>query len=251
MVAASRAFHQTGSIDRNGEFVICETDPIARELLASNGYAIVELFTPEEIAEMLGVWTTLSDSMGVIWDPRGFFTSAGGEEWRAAVDDALAEHAATVASKFEEYEVFLSAFLVKARGAGVITPHIDWSFADEGVHPTYNCWVATSEIGPDSGALGIIPGSHHLVDFPRGAMDQRIEWASETFEDQAGEAVSIHLDAGQAVIYDNKLIHFSAPNATDSERVVSSFGLAHQSDRLAARAVLDDGIAELHELASS
>lgn len=210
--------------------------------LRRDGYFVLDLFGEAEISELRRIWHELSSARTPEWDPRGFFTSIQEPQWRADVERALRSFSDEVASRFRNHGVFISAFIVKRPRGDAITPHVDWSFVDERVRPTLNCWVATSELTVDTGSIGVLPGSHRSVNFARSVADPYLDWASATYEAQIEDTKPIALHPGQGLVYDNRLLHFSSPNHTDLERIVVSFGIAHHDDQDGALASLLEGL---------
>lgn len=136
--------------------------------------------------------------------------------------------------------MFVAAWLIKSAQSSGIAPHLDWSMVeDEASHPTYNVFVATSDVSAESGALCVVPGSHHLVDFPRRAVENHLDWATATFESLAERSVLVPLRPGQALVYDIRLLHHSTPNVSGSPRIVASFGIAPEAECADARALLE------------
>jgi hypothetical protein len=46
-------------------------------------------------------------------------------------------------------------------------------------------------------------------------------------------------------VYDFRLVHFSAPNATNEPRVVAGFGIAADADRSGARTAIERSLAAI------
>ena len=72
-----------------------------------------------------------------------------------------------------------------------------------------------------NGALGVVVGSHHRIDFLRivnvGSFD-RSQAAIADLDDRRVVPVT----AGQAIIMDNRVVHFSPPNDSDETRVAAA-----------------------------
>jgi len=71
-------------------------------------------------------------------------------------------------------------------------------------------------VGPGDGATVIIPGSHKS-DFPHPRQDQRGGISKESGEQLEG-AVEIHLNAGDALLFNDALCHGSAQRTNPGER---------------------------------
>lgn len=214
--------------------------------LSREGYAVVDMFDEAQVQQLVSMWSEFASTRESTWDDRGFFTSAYAGDWQKGVDAAMrTPFADEVQSRFDSYEVFLSAFIAKRPGATGITPHLDWSYVDENIRPTFHAWTALQRIDRTNGALCVLPGSHHDVTFRRTLAAQGLDWATDTFNERASECRLVILEPGQSLIYDSRLLHFSAPNASANHRLVASFAIAHHLDVDAARQFLLDGLAQI------
>jgi ectoine hydroxylase-related dioxygenase (phytanoyl-CoA dioxygenase family) len=134
---------------------------------------------------------------------------------------------------------FMSSYLVKRPHSAELPAHIDWRLADEPRRLTHGCWVPLTPAATDTGAFGVVPGSHLLVDFDRTPEDPGHEW---TAEHVAGGAPTLLLEVevGRAVVYDHRLVHFSTANDADDERIAVNSGISAEDEEERARELLLD-----------
>jgi hypothetical protein len=106
--------------------------------------------------------------------------------------------------------------------------HQDWWCWDHPVstHPApaqvaLLCYL--TETTRDSGALRVLPGSHHASVPLHASLEkahakgERLPLADAAFRDQAGQ-VTLTASAGDAVVLDYRLLHATHPNASDERR---------------------------------
>ena len=86
-----------------------------------------------------------------------------------------------------------------------------------------SAWIAVDDVDIDNSAMHVIPGSHRQMVPHIPATDEQVfqEQADPAYFD-VHEAVPIELRAGQFVLFNERLLHWSRPNTSDRRR----FGLA-------------------------
>lgn len=116
-----------------------------------------------------------------------------------------------------DYEVFYSNFMIKFPGDGQIEAHQDFNFVDESLYTAFNLWCPLIDTDIRNGGLFVIPGSHNVFRTQRGP---NLPKALTEYNDLLRRyARWVPLQAGQAIIFDHKLIHYSPPNRTSQVRV--------------------------------
>ena len=126
---------------------------------------------------------------------------------------------------FADHEPFLTSFLCKYPGAeSEMYLHQDWSYVDERAgHRTYVIWLALQDITGDNGQLRVLRGSHRLDPAPRGSnLVASFVRHENTITDRL---LSVPVRAGEAIIFDNALVHSSFPNYSDEPRVALAMGM--------------------------
>lgn len=104
-------------------------------------------------------------------------------------------------------------------GVSDIDWHSDPSFIlNESLEPIYGIWCTLKDIGPKEGTLKVVPGSHRFIKRLNGAY---VTWESPLKDhwrmiDQYG--IQPNLKAGQAIIFDARMLHSSSPNVSEINR---------------------------------
>ncbi|MFN8394084.1 MAG: phytanoyl-CoA dioxygenase family protein [Bacteroidia bacterium] len=139
-----------------------------------------------------------------------------------------------VAQHFQDFQIFTSSFVIKETNPkGVVPPHQDWTFVDEKEYWSATLWIPLVDVDMDNGCLGVIKGSHRYFDWPRCS-------PSPQFRTPLGEHMFtifpyltlVPMKAGQAIIFDNRTLHASPPNTTDSPRLAAGIGVTHKDAKL-------------------
>jgi hypothetical protein len=113
----------------------------------------------------------------------------------------------------------------------VVDLHRDWMYVDERTGArTYTIWIALEDVTGDNGQLRALRGSHRFDTMLRGT-NLVAPWIQheDTIEERL---LTVPTLAGEAVIFDNALLHSSYPNFTDTPRVAVALALRHRDDPL-------------------
>lgn len=119
-------------------------------------------------------------------------------------------------SKLHDYRLVLSGLFAKLPGSAAIQMHSDWTMQESAEWPTVTAWIALVDTSTRNGTLRFLPGSHGL--FPgvtHESMGSLFSAALNTITDMA---VPVELRAGEAVFFDQSVMHGSGPNMSDSAR---------------------------------
>ncbi len=132
--------------------------------------------------------------------------------------------------QFPDLELLGGTLATKLMGKNNLVAHQDWSIVDETLFSSYNLWIALVDTDKENGTLGVVKGSHLWCDSVRGL---NIPNPYDKYTDKflkIGEEP--RLKAGQAILYDHRLIHYSRPNRTRHPRNVAIVGMKPQQAAL-------------------
>lgn len=202
--------------------------------LRIEGYVVLDLIELPEIEQLIAGWSTIRKSYTPAWDPTGMAVTLRHPGIDHLAHDLIRPVLEPLIQKLCSGRTgFMSTYLVKKANSDPLPPHLDWRLVNEPESLTYGCWVALNDMTSETGALGVVPGSHVMVDFDRTPVDpghDRVEGIVE----RAGRSETLLLEAGQAVIFDHRLIHFSDPNRSDEDRLAVNFGLSTVEEAIVA-----------------
>jgi len=119
----------------------------------------------------------------------------------------------------KEFDYVYSTFLVKRASINNSTPfHQDPTLIEAQNEVSANVWIALENSSPKNGSLYFIPGSHKIID----SLVVTPDFYSYYYKIQNKLSFfkkDISLKKGQAVIFNNKLIHGANPNTSNNDRI--------------------------------
>lgn len=132
---------------------------------------------------------------------------------------------------FFEYKILGSSFLIKSPQSNNPLPlHQDWTVTDEEKYGSYTIWIPLQDTTQQNGALRVIPGSHLVENNYRApSLPVSFESERELFDNLL---INLPLKAGEAFIFNQKLMHASWPNNSKEERLALTIGLVPKDAKL-------------------
>ena len=192
-------------------------DPTDDAALRRDGYVVVDLISPEVVAELLDLCRSLHPEPASAWESD--FYSPSAEVKRTVHERLAAGFAPAVERVFVGHHTVLHNFIMNWPGSdGGLVLHQHSSVVDERRFRSVLIWCALTDATEENGTLHVVPGSHLVQVGPRPERSQSWCHAHER-QLLADHLVSVPVRAGQALIFDNQLLHCSFPNATDEPRV--------------------------------
>ncbi len=116
------------------------------------------------------------------------------------------------------YTPIIANYIRKKEGGGEVPMHQNWAFVDEVKYTSVSIWVPLVDSNEENGTLQMVDGSHKRFGQLRGPM---IPWELRNLKD---EIISKHLTpmnvkAGEGVILDDSIVHYSNINKTPGLRL--------------------------------
>lgn len=135
---------------------------------------------------------------------------------------------------FQNYQTFTASYVIKEPGKkNIVPPHQDWTFVDENKFCSATVWTPLIDVTENNGALAVIKGSHRLFDhFRSSPSPQSKSPLSDHVFTLFPYTEVIDMKAGEALVFDNRLIHASPPNLSDKARVAVGIGITQQDASL-------------------
>lgn len=185
-----------------------------------NGFAIIEFLTSKEIEQ-------LKTEFGKFFPDRSLFS--GSYSSMSALDNEQRKNAhlaiqaiikERLESLFKDFECPISLlYSRRPDGKHKLDWHTDpaFNFNEHNV-PIYGIWCPLQEVNETSGGLKIIPGGHRII--PKLNLSYaQWKWPLEEYRELLNDyGKSFDLTAGQAIIFDTRMIHASDLNTSDLER---------------------------------
>jgi hypothetical protein len=206
-------------------------DPALQAHLDEFGFAVAPLLDEDGLALVRALYAELGPApddpqVSINWS----FHSASSDykqELKARVLPALRERLDAV---LDRHEVYLTTFITKWPGPDSgFAPHQDPTLVDERAFRGVTVWLPLEETGlvdgRDNGMLRIVPGSHRFSRALRLPDVDHFQFAEHEEAIVHRHGVGVPTRPGEALVFDNRVLHFSMPNETDRPRVVLSFGV--------------------------
>lgn len=189
--------------------------------MQQHGFVIIDVLDTNEVAylnSMCGHYLKCNDS--------DFVSSSHylNQEDSIIINKALHELLLPKINKqFPDLELLGGTLATKYKGNAVLKAHNDWTIVDESNYNSYNIWLPLVATNSENGTLCLIPASHKWAQAYRGyAIPNYYDTYTQKFLPIGYEP---QLRAGQAIIYNHRLIHYSKPNTTNIPRNVAIIGL--------------------------
>jgi hypothetical protein len=208
-------------------------DPALQRHYEEHGYATFRALSGEVVRELRDCYRSLGveDTYRI-----GYHVSlySGEMSVRRKAHDTLVETAFPALAPFlVDRRPYMATFLVKEPRGRLITPHQDWSHGDETRHDSVMAWIPLCDADERNGGLGFVKGSHRYFDYLRAFPYQE----AATPIDVHGERVTpylnvLRLEAGEVVLFNNRIFHGSLPNDTEEPRTAFSFALHPEGEPL-------------------
>lgn len=187
---------------------------------ARDGYIVLTLFSPEQAAELRAEIVPLMPDLSTCgvreinvtpYDPAN-----PGDEWIYRLS-AKPINAALLPLMTDMEQRFCSV-LNKLPGWGAVGPHLHRLFQLDQAYPNVFCWCPLTDVDEMNGAMQVIPGSHKLLPVMRDTARTDYYWPF--VEKLPAKMVTVPLKAGQALVFEDSIIHGSTPNRSNEDRLV-------------------------------
>lgn len=140
-------------------------------------------------------------------------------DYKRQVFDIITSHFASHMNKWlDDYKPIIANYIHKKHEGGEVPLHQNWSFADEKKCSTVSIWCPLVDSTVQNGTLQVVPSSHKRFGEIRGPM---VPWELENVRQEIIDNYLIPLEAkaGDCVILDDSILHYSAINKTSGLRL--------------------------------
>jgi hypothetical protein len=184
----------------------------------SQGFVTIPFLSEEEVKKLLDVFWTLHPNL----NNSGFQSSSFSNDfsYKKKVSDSITTIFQPHFEKiFKGYRALGSAFLYKQPDTHSILPiHQDWTLVDEEKYVAINIWVPLIDATPYNGSLYVLPGSHYGV--VKALRCPTLPMFFTGFEQlMIDHSLPMSVKAGEAIVLNQSLVHYSPPNQSDSIRI--------------------------------
>lgn len=199
-------------------------DTSLADVLHKDGITVQPFLSPEQLTALRDLYQqhhTLSDEKG------GMFYSVYSQDlaYREQIHQEVQQILQPTLDKwFQGYKNVINSYVIKLPGkASEFAIHQDTTALDETRFSPLSVWIPLLDITEENGAMCVVPGTHKLFSPYRGiSFPFPFAKAKETVRRYL-EPVT--LKAGEAVVFDPRILHNSLPNLSDSPRVALICGI--------------------------
>ncbi len=125
----------------------------------------------------------------------------------------------------KDYTYFGSSYLYKTKGKNSdLAPHQDWTIVDEKKYVAINIWTPLIDTTEQNGTLYVLPGSQAQKFFTLRAPTIPFHFQNK-MQKVLRNSIPTNAKAGEAVILNQSLIHYSSPNMADDIRIAITSGI--------------------------
>lgn len=202
------------------------SDPATQAAYEPTGHVTVPMLSPSDVSEMLSELGTLrpNDEFSPLHPSGDGFTYHcsfldSNRDYRRQVHSLITRYfAGHVARTLNGFRILNCNFYVKPPRSGEFVVHQNWPAITDIDDTTVTVWCPLVDVVEGNGALQVVSGSHkilphiegpnspgYFVNFKQSLIDKYLK--------------PIPITAGQAIIFDDGLIHWSARNDSDVPRV--------------------------------
>ncbi|MBL4586934.1 MAG: phytanoyl-CoA dioxygenase family protein, partial [Flavobacteriales bacterium] len=126
---------------------------------------------------------------------------------------------------FKNYTVFGGSYLFKMPSENSdLVLHQDWTIVDEEKYVAINCWVPLCDTNVNNGTLMVLPGAHY-PNFPVHRAPTLDFFFNGNDDLVRKKLIPMNAKAGEAVILNQSLVHYSPPNLSGKIRKAITSGI--------------------------
>lgn len=200
-------------------------DASKQKELDENGYCIIPLLDIAMVETFVQMYRSIHEI-----DSNGFFPSTYSNDsaYREKVSVALREKTAPLLLQhFINYKVFTGNFIIKHQGKNTeLGLHQDMTLVDESRYMGVNVWCPLCDIHEKNGAIWFLKGSNRLFPTYRGPTIPNIY---DRFPEEIRACMlPIYVKAGEAIVFDHSILHFSPPNLSKEDRVAFNIFISNK-----------------------
>lgn len=96
--------------------------------------------------------------------------------------------------------------------------HQDWSLTDERKFPSLTLWMPLVDSSEENGTIYLVPKSHKKYNNIRGGTIPFV-FSEKEKDNLLKQMIPIKVNAGEVVLFNQRIVHYSPPNLSSAKRV--------------------------------
>jgi hypothetical protein len=194
-----------------------------RSEVLDKGYTVVPFLDPEDVQALLDLHAA---SHAVV--PYDFYVSAlDPYELRRSIYEGIS---AILNPKLDRlvtgYRIFLASFVTKKANSthGKLEPHQDYTLVDQSKDVALNIWVPLCNVDIKNGCMQMVDYSQRFDHISATSKNPSV-YSNLIPELEANYLTTIPMTAGEALIFDSRVLHATGENGTPNERPAVLFSV--------------------------
>lgn len=197
-----------------------------QDAFEKDGFVIVDFYTKDEIAWLEKLYYDLHPV-----EEKGFFPSTFSKDkkYRQMADMEIRKIGMRwMLENLQDFKPMCGSFIVKYPDANsTMCVHQDMTLVDETKYTGINVWCPLVDLTDENGVLQLLKGSHRIIPTYRGATVPCL-YGEMKDEEIIPYLTPVYVKAGQAVVFDQSLIHYSAANTSNERRITTNIFVIHK-----------------------
>ena len=192
-------------------------DDDLQDHLEEHGYAVFDVLDPDDVARLKAVVDDVFPG-----EREGFHASnvRNDHDYRRLVHQRVGPTLERALSPLlDDYALCNTLSTMKFPGddSGFVV-HQDWKMVDERRFRGINVWCPLVDTDEGNGGLLVLPGSHRQLNAVRCGPDFPTSYQAPGLSVTWDQMLPVPVRAGQALLFDHRLLHGSGPNRSDELR---------------------------------
>ncbi len=200
-------------------------DDAHQQQFERDGFIVLPFYSKNEIQELNELYYRLHPK-----DEKGFFPSTFSKDknYRTVADEEIRRIGSRAMNQYlQDIKVMCGSFIVKSPvPESAMCVHQDMTLVDESKYTGINIWVPLIDLNDENGTLEALPGSHRIFPTYRGSTVPGIY--DESSEEIKKYLVKLYPKAGEAIFFDQSIIHYSDANHSGGIRIVTNTYFTHK-----------------------
>lgn len=193
-------------------------------LFDKQGFVVLDFLSRDSLQQLIDMFHEMHPAI----QHQGFVSSSYANDFnykKQASDRITTIFKQHFEQHFQNYTPFGSAFLYKTPSPNSeLAIHQDWTIVDESKHVALNVWVPLIDVNENNGALYVLPGSQSTA-LPTLRAPTMPFFFSGYDKELIEHCIPMCVKAGQAVVLNQSLVHYSPPNNSNDIRIAITSGI--------------------------
>ncbi|MDC0304005.1 phytanoyl-CoA dioxygenase family protein [Flavobacteriales bacterium] len=189
--------------------------------LLEKGIVVMDFLSEQQVEKLQQTFNSLNDSRTDIpYDKLYTCLHNSDSEYRERMNKEIETIISPlIDARFKQVKNTVYTFQIKGIGDdSELYPHQDWNFTQEDLGMrTYTFWISLVDSDESNGTIAVLPESHLRLKNVRGAKIEPIFSGNQSRTIPFLEPLTIK--AGQLVLFDSALLHYSSANNSSNIRV--------------------------------